>query len=675
MERDNKKKKKKKERVQPRCDERATNPLQDFNRIPRSSNNNKNFCNICSSSSSISTEAPKGCLSFLLSSSPSSSNPSSISHLQRNPKSFSTLPNRSLLSITPKSAPNSTRPRSKENEHPKKNPSFLSQCHSSKKPTSKSSLSNSLKNSASGSRRFGVNKKDLKHKDQKAPNLGNFNNNVSDNLNDIENFTPVGKLANNSAIVKDKQPLAAEEYSNSANSAIVKTPPVEASVSPEIQCGSSNVVVASTATPVCYGAGHLISGVSDKRKCRPRGTLTIDGPTDYSGFGKISSGFEDDSNENADRVLTKSRASLIPLLAEASMRWLLSPQGKEGEENKDDNANAYRPYMDSSSMCVSSSPSLYCQFSSDLICDIDDKNGSCNPDELTSTGKTRIVLPTLRSIPNFQGFSENSCGKYGDSLVTPQARSSCETDNMKKGGGSYYGFIGEKTPSSADPLSSINVVQTPTSDSSQDRCAGISWIDEDDCQKNEFNPELGSVAESFHRTSISPRSQMPTWDPPGLSSQFTNLVSPSHSIDHIQFQKSSDNCASWISDSTVGNVSLSQMRISWREGLASRIFDIDELDCCRCSSDEEHNGDGSDEFKNKSSKAFGMKEHDSFRHVGLRSPEFLEQEPEILGKGKKALSPVRPNIWAESISTDAGGLVASEDSDWALCYKNQLFEV
>ncbi|KAL3507029.1 hypothetical protein ACH5RR_032411 [Cinchona calisaya] len=118
------------------------------------------------------------------------------------------------------------------------------------------------------------------------------------------------------------------------------------------------------------------------------------------------------------------------------------------------------------------------------------------------------------------------------------------------------------------------------------------------------------------------------------------------------------------------------MEISWREGLVSRIFDTDELDYCRCLSDEEKCGDRSDEFPHKSPKAFQMEECDLFRNGDLKSPEFLEHEPEVLGKGNKALSPVGTNICAESISTDAGRLVASEDSIGHLATKTNclMFE-
>ncbi|KAL8460596.1 hypothetical protein ACS0TY_032210 [Phlomoides rotata] len=100
----------------------------------------------------------------------------------------------------------------------------------------------------------------------------------------------------------------------------VKTPPVEASVSPETQCGSHSKMVGlkSSATPVCYGAGHLPSGVSDKRKISLRGSLR-------GGCEKVDL-FDDEHN-----VISNSQDSSSPVLAKASVLWLLPPCDEEGK--------------------------------------------------------------------------------------------------------------------------------------------------------------------------------------------------------------------------------------------------------------------------------------------------------------------------------------------------------
>ncbi|CAA0813510.1 Unknown protein [Striga hermonthica] len=102
-----------------------------------------------------------------------------------------------------------------------------------------------------------------------------------------------------------------EKENDSSCCTAVKTPPVEASLSPEIQTQSRSKIPVSkmeAKTPIFYGAGHLVSGVNDKRKCRRRGSL--------KGFQKINL-----FHENGDIS--------IPLPAEASVRWVLSPCDEE----------------------------------------------------------------------------------------------------------------------------------------------------------------------------------------------------------------------------------------------------------------------------------------------------------------------------------------------------------
>lgn len=117
------------------------------------------------------------------------------------------------------------------------------------------------------------------------------------------------------------------------------------------------------------------------------------------------------------------------------------------------------------------------------------------------------------------------------------------------------------------------------------------------------------------------------------------------------------------------------MRISWREGLASQIFEIDDLDCCRFMSDEENDAEGNSKYLLKICQESQGEHNDRLSTGGLRSPEFLDHEPDIGSKGKGKLSSSKANSCAESICTDGGGLVASRDSDWTVCYKNQLFDV
>ncbi|KAJ0092607.1 hypothetical protein Patl1_27052 [Pistacia atlantica] len=283
------------------------------------------------------------------------------------------------------------------------------------------------------------------------------------------NLTPLSKVATGSGLdfrenekeidVDDDEKLSIPSGNEN------KTPPIQASVSPEIQtqCGSS--IVATATTPACYAAGYVVSGVTDKRKCRPRGILTVGEDNDISGFDE-----DDDSNkENVLGVVdNSSTVSMLPLPAEASMHWLLSPCNEEDEDHKE-------------------------------------------------------------------------------------------------------------------------------------------------------NSEIGS----------------------------------------------------W-------NLSQSQMRISWRDGLVSRIFEMDEFDSCRYLSDEEEDASEyyNEQLKSCQNPEFNVDEgkYEILKN-GFGSAEFVDTELKTGEKSEERLPSQLSCSCAESISTDGGGLTASGDSDWTLCYKNQLFKV
>ncbi|EPS72686.1 hypothetical protein M569_02075 [Genlisea aurea] len=93
------------------------------------------------------------------------------------------------------------------------------------------------------------------------------------------------------------------------------TPPLEASISPEIQIHSNS----AAPPPLCYGAGHLLSGVTDRRKCRRRGSLraTANPNTTTTPFSGTT-----------DPVSVCEQIS-VPLLCEASVNWLSSPNSWE----------------------------------------------------------------------------------------------------------------------------------------------------------------------------------------------------------------------------------------------------------------------------------------------------------------------------------------------------------
>ncbi|KAI7737004.1 hypothetical protein M8C21_005417, partial [Ambrosia artemisiifolia] len=368
---------------------------------------------------------------------------------------------------------------------------------------------------------------------------------IIDNKNMVEDHTPSTKIPCGSVF---NCTSSAKSNGESSNTATTKTPPAEPSVSPEIQSNLCRSVLVSGAAPsACYGAGHVVSGVTDKRKCKARGILSV---------GKTGQG-----------MVTKSRHSLIPFPPiEASVSWRLSP--------------------------------------SNVDKDVDDG--------VVATANHEPAI-SLEEIP--LSFDFNEC-----------------------------------SPFSADSLGSENIMQTPNSDSSLERHASSSWLKEGIQPKYQFQSKLDQVIDVPQHESLSPYDNSSPWDPPRLSFE---LADSSPRSDHTKLNHLRENSGiheSRISNSTSDNVSVSEMRVSWRDGLITSISDKEELDCCRLLSDEENDADDV-----------------------LKSYKLLDDEVRVDVKAKDT-SPVQVNPCAESICTDGGGLIASADSDWTLDYKNRSFE-
>ena len=668
-------KKKKKKKQSP-----TRNPLQDFNAISTISSSSYG-----SESSSVSSEAPRGCLRFFLSHHSSSSTSNSTSNSKTPFDRYKTV------SKTPKSAPNVTvsklsksrpsresklsksnieenpdRPISQKAQKIKKNPPCLYQWQSGKKPSSKTGqrlkLSSVLNNSddsvnklASGSEVEGL-VRVVSHVGE-ATELKPWG--AAD-----ATCTPLSKTASGSGLDCEVGKVV-EENSNRSNS---KTPPVLPSVSPEIQCGSS--VVSTTITPSCYAAGPMVSGVTDKRKCRPRGILAI-GENDDFGKVKPFDSFDDDDDE--ENVVGIGDDSLvIPEPAEASVLWLLSPCNEEDEDQKENSENmscgAERPA--GSAILQSPSPLSGDGFSSDI-------SNNCNTTSTTTSSWRRsTLLISPKGLPEFEGFMEPLCDHeaiMSSHCVTP----SHEAVTLKEGEKNHNDIEGENSPFSKGSFSG-NVMQTPQSGLSSGRPVGLSWLNEDSYKKQQFEAELNSVADILQMTSLSPKRHLLTEDTVDSSFQFDCLTNSSNSIDLTQFQKILDDRASWLSNSTFDSVSQSQMRISWREGLASRIYEMDEFDCCRCLSDEEEDASGcnGDQLKSHCSPEANKDVASNQIFTGnLMCTEFVDNELGTDENSKEQFPSQLQCSCAESISTDGGGLVASKDSDWSLCYKNHLFEV
>ena len=111
----------------------------------------------------------------------------------------------------------------------------------------------------------------------------------------------------------------------------------------------------------------------------------------------------------------------------------------------------------------------------------------------------------------------------------------------------------------------------------------------------------------------------------------------------------------------------------------SRLYELDEFDCCRCLSDEE-------DLANECSSNKLQITHGPQVEVEVIGNEKLSNdtgltetynhEMGIDGMSREMFPTLIPCSFAESISTDGGDLFAStDDSDWTSCYKNKLFKV
>nr|XP_043632458.1 uncharacterized protein LOC122603736 [Erigeron canadensis] len=435
---------------------------------------------------------------------------------------------------------------------------------------------------------------------------------IVNNKVDYEDHTPIGKMLCGSV------PDSAKSSEQSSSTATTKTPPAEPSVSPEIQSNLCRSVLVSGAAPsTCYGFGHVISGVVDKRKCKARGILSVGHkePLEQEISGDSIHCFSND--KRGKDIFSKSRPSMIPFPVEASISWHLSPSYVDKDEN--DNfvrkIDSPKPLHQSWNI-VESSPSSPCE------------------------------SPCTLSSPDAQGVLETSSEKVVNKL---SSTSPCDEHVMlPEERPSSFDFSGESSPFSANSLGSGNVMQTPNSDSSLERHAPLSWMNEG----MTFETELDQVTNDLHHKSLFPKDNSSPWDPSRLNVELAELSSLSDLINPKSFIESLDVHASWISNSTSENVSESQMRVSWRDGLISGSFDKEDLDCCRLLSDEETDADGL-----------------------LKSPRLTEHEVKEEGNGKGTSFPTPLNPCAESICSDDGGVLASDDSGWTMYYKNRSFAI
>ncbi|KAL5990737.1 hypothetical protein ACLOJK_011641 [Asimina triloba] len=551
------------------------------------------------------------------------------------------------------------------------------------------------------------------------------------------NATPINKTASGSQLVSTPDKASEEKSTN--------TPPVQASISPEIQCGSSLV-----STPACFAAGHVVVGVSDRRKCRPRGLLTVGEEVEVLGFGDGRASLipvpaeasvrwhvspieatkkavvHDRSPEDeclVDPIVSfdagfsdggsSVRLSLATPPAEASVNWLLSPcedvkkgvTGKDSPEFEESRGHTILGEEDNAEFLDGTGsvrkpamhPSTEDSVNSLLSPHDGARKGIVEMRSLEFEGLVGSTRPVTEARPSsdfeFTCSSIVTATNPPPQIVNVQSAADAGRILLPLEEKEYrYNLASESSPFSGESWGSRNVICTPVSDSSSGRQAGCSSPKFKDFSGRQFESSLmAEVHESF---SLSTLRQLEMCDQleSGLNFRLTCQTSPSNSISETKFLKPLYSQKFGIEESykwegltsTSSFENTSQMRISWREGLVSRIFEMDELDSCRWISDGEENNDSCSNHHLKSdiSPCFdentristSTDQYDQWLSDCFQSTMFLS-DAHNAKKTEEMLPPHGPSPCAESISTDGGGLVSSDDSDWTLLYKNKLFEV
>ncbi|XP_056172783.1 uncharacterized protein LOC130139576 [Syzygium oleosum] len=657
-------------------DQAGRSPLRHLNGMVchgRSSNASSSSSSCSSSSTAASIEAPRGCLRFFLSHSSSTKNgPGRTCAAIRTPKSAPAKPaKRDLQRDRAAKMANLEVPRAVKQPKLKRNPPCLYQWQSAKTATSRngkkcgsSSVSEADGNVAA---EFPSGFEALKQERIELDSAGNGH----------ATSTPINKRSGGVETPCLSDGNVGENSSNSK----IKTPPIQASVSPEIQGGSglmnySGTITSTGGTHPCFGAGYVVSGVADRRKCRPRGILSVrENESEFSVSG--SHGNDDDS-----RVADKPSISPVPLLCEASVHWLLSPCNEEDEEQKDCSENESCPFErfeeEGSALCSLTSPSSGPVFSSDAG---NKSNMTCTTTGTDGSSRGRDPeVTSSRGLLEFDGFLQPSqCNGdvYSPTEVTPIWKDFSSKEERKLS----YDVDRLDDPLTADSLGSGNVIRTPNSDSSSNGYFRLLWVNAQHGGKDQIDSEIDLLTQSFSNATLSPDYSRSTWDSTNLNFQLDCLAMPSNSIDLAQVQNVLDSKVYWASNSSIDNLSQSNLRISWRDGLVNRIFEMDENDFCKCLSDDE----------DATGSHIDLKLHESPTHnvntqnvaaenvndnITLGSNHFVDEKHETGQKVEDMHSPQKQFESVESISFDGGGLLAStsSDSDWNLCYKNSLFK-
>ncbi|KAL5204064.1 hypothetical protein ABZP36_008935 [Zizania latifolia] len=431
------------------------------------------------------------------------------------------------------------------------------------------------------------------------------------------------------------------------------TPPIHASISPEVlACGS--------ATPACFAAGHhVVPGVGDRRKCRPKGILAIAG-------------------EGASEELDADPSR-------ASIQWLSSPSGEAGKCSSKCGNEALVNWL------ASPHEGVGVDLLGDEIfvprCSLEDAFWQFSPEctgllsspvlggqlefgtpvsELSETTPSLGFLPAQKTPSTGDSISPFSLivKRASQSLSSRGLKSLCSQQGQDS---CSYGSSANPTPISGDPWNN--------------KCSGLT-------RTSRVLTRMDPVVECVEMMTLSPRPGDADYREngalsaplPELSFQFVGAPTPLESIDLSTFKRSPCGIEFKGKSASFQKPVLEETRISWREGLVSRMFDMGDLDCCKWWSDDE---DGPVIQGNE----------DSLHHSGFQpaSPSCRQQggdqtAPCPCGFGSVEFNcsgsemntdskpPPNPVSVAESMRAEGFELVSSDDSDWTLFYKNGLFE-
>jgi hypothetical protein len=237
-----------------------------------------------------------------------------------------------------------------------------------------------------------------------------------------------------------------------------------------------------------------------------------------------------------------------------------------------------------------------------------------------------IFVPRCSSEDAFWRFSPDCTRLLGLPLLSGLLDSGTPSSEMS-GATPSSGFLPvQKTPSSGNSISPFSLIVKRASESSarfrtlcaQQGLGSIYWYDsvaDPTPISGESWPEsvsnytrsgltrtgsrplkmMDPVMECLEMMSLSPRPGDDDYDGTGTlpaplpqhSFQFPGDPTPLESIDLTSFKRSPRDIELKAKDTSFRKSVMADTRISWQEGLVSRMFDMGDLDCCKWLSDDE----------------------------------------------------------------------------------------